>query len=148
MPLNVVDAIEWASVLCSHCIKNDWAGRAMNPRQILCSSWTFLHTNYLDDSEGRSYRQLVISSFITTCPLTRHVSCRVFWQNIKSPKCVSSPTAQIWCPATSGFFQNYNHIWQGRYLRLSIRFRKIWQGSSWWMRELCEVPLWKHHCPM
>ena len=43
--------------------------------------------NYLDDSEGRSYGRLVIGSFnITTCLLMCHVSCRVFWQNIKSPR--------------------------------------------------------------
>ena len=36
----------------------------------------------------------------------------------------------------------------------SVRFRKIWQGSWWWLGELCEVPrclLWRglrHHCPM
>ena len=35
------------------------------------------------------------------------------------------PTAQIWCPATSSFSQNLNHIWKGRDFRLSMRFRKI-----------------------
>ena len=40
----------------------------------------------MDDSEGCSYRQLVIGSFITTmCPVVHHVLCRVFLQNIKSP---------------------------------------------------------------
>ena len=41
----------------------------------------------LDDSEGCSYGQLVIGSFITTTHLlVHHVLCRVFWQNIKSPR--------------------------------------------------------------
>ena len=36
--------------------------------------------------------QLVIGSFITImCLLMHHVSCRVFWQNIKSPKWFSLP---------------------------------------------------------
>ena len=30
----------------------------------------------------------------------------VFWQSVKSPRWLSPPTAQIWCPATSGFSQN------------------------------------------
>ena len=29
-----------------------------------------------------------------------HVSCRVFWQNIKSPRWLSPTTAQIWHPVT------------------------------------------------
>ena len=30
-------------------------------------------------------------------------SCAVFWLNIKSPRWLRPPTAQIWCPATSAF---------------------------------------------
>ena len=51
--MGVVDAIEWAWVLCDHRIQNDWVSRATNLHQILCQAWTFLHGNYLDDSEGR-----------------------------------------------------------------------------------------------
>ena len=64
------------------------------------------------------------------------------------------PTAQIWCPVTSGCSQNLNHLWPGRDLRPSMRFRKILWGSWWWLGELCESPvclLWRqlrHHCPM
>ena len=44
-------------------------------------------TNYADDSEGHSYGQLVIGSFITTtCLLMHHVWCRDFSWNIKSPR--------------------------------------------------------------
>ena len=63
------------------------------------------------------------------------------------------PTAQMWHSATSGFSQNYNHLWKGRDFRPSVRFRKICQGS-WSRVELCEVPrclLWRGvrcHCPM
>ena len=59
-------------------------------RQILHQTWTFLHRNYLDDSEGRSYGQLVTGSFITTAhPLMHHDLCRVFWWNVKSPRGLS-----------------------------------------------------------
>ena len=77
-----------------------------------------------------------------------------FWWNIKSPRWLSLPTAQIWCPMTSGFFQNENHLWKERDYRLSMRFRKIRQGSWWQLGELCEVPrclLWRGlrlHCPV
>ena len=50
---------------------------------------------------------LVIGSFITTVStLTYHFSCRVFfWQNVRSPRWLRPPTAQIWRPATFGFFK-------------------------------------------
>ena len=43
---------------------------------------------------------------------------------------------------------------KGRDFRLLIRFRKIWEGSRWWLGELCKVPkcpLWRvtrHHRPI
>ena len=41
-----------------------------------------------------------------------HVSCRDFWQNIKSPRWLSPPIDQIWCPATSGISQEISeHQW-------------------------------------
>ena len=36
------------------------------------------------------------------------------WQNIKSPRWFSPPTAQIWHTVISGFSQNWNHLWKGR----------------------------------
>ena len=89
------------------------------------------------------------SSQHTRSCITSHAG--FFWWNIKSPKWLIPPTAQIWRPATSGFSQNY--FWKGRDFRPSVRFRKIQQGNLWWLGELCEVPrclLWRglrHHCP-
>ena len=98
---------------------------------------------------------MVIGSFITTT-VSAHASRLVqrFWQNIKSSRWLRPFTAQIWHPVTSGFSQNYNHLWKGRDFRPLMRFRKIGQGSWWWLGKLCEVPrclLWralKHHCSM
>ena len=43
-------------------------------------------------------------SFITTMHLPiPQLSCRLLWQSITSPRSVSTPTAQIWLPASSGF---------------------------------------------
>ena len=56
---------------------------------------------------GCSYGQLVMGSFITTMhPLTHPLSGRVFCRNIKSPRWLSPPMAQIWHPVTSYFSQN------------------------------------------
>ena len=45
-----------------------------------------LEHSFSDDSKGHSYGHLVIGSFITTHLLMHHISCRVFWRNIKLPK--------------------------------------------------------------
>ena len=66
------------------------------------------------DKNSRSCWQLLIDrSFIMkTCPLMHHVLCRDFWQNIKSPRWLSPPVDQIWCPATSGISQEISeHQW-------------------------------------
>ena len=63
--MGAVDAIEWTCVLCGRWIQNDWV------EQWICIKFhirqnSFLHGNYLGDSEDLSYGQLVIGSFITT----------------------------------------------------------------------------------
>ena len=76
------------------------------PKQLIrtTTSVFFIGQEMQYDENGRSYGQLVIGSFITTMhPLMHHVSCRVFWWNMKSPRWLSFSEAQIWCPATSGF---------------------------------------------
>ena len=141
--VGLVDAIRWACVLCSPRIQNDWASRAMNLYQILREAWTFLCGNYLSSSEGRSYGQLVIGSFITTMPpLMHHISCRVLWQNIKSPPCDFCLSPKLKTPLKGKRFQAIDEI------------QKMWQGSWWWLGELCEVSrclLWRVlrcHCPL
>ena len=80
-------------------------------------------------------------------PLMYHVLCRVFWPNIKSSRSLSPHTAQIWCPMTSGFSQNYNHLWKGIAFRPSMRFRKIQQDSWQWFQQriLQCFEQWKRH---
>ena len=100
------------------CIQDDRESRTKNFHQTLHWALTFLRGNYSDDSEGHSYGQLVIGSFITTMhPLVHHIPCRVFWWNIKSPRWLSPTTAQIWHPVTSCFSQSQNHVWKGRDIR-------------------------------
>ena len=61
--------------------------------------------------------------------LMHNISWTIFWQNIKSPRCLSLHTGHIWCPETSGFSQNKNQWWKERNFRPSTRFRNIWQIS-------------------
>ena len=55
-----------------------------------CTKFEYSSWNYSDNSEGHSYGELVIGSFImTTCPLIHHVLHRVFWWNIKTSRWLS-----------------------------------------------------------
>ena len=136
--MGTADTTEWACVLCDCCIQNDWASRAKNLHQILHEPWTFLCGNYPDDSEGHSYGQLVIGSFITTHLLVHHVSCGAFCWNIKSPRLLSPPTAQILYPETSDFspklksplrgkrFQTFDEIQENTMGQLMVTERTVW----------------------
>ena len=41
------------------------------------------------------------------------------------------PVAQTWCPVTSGFSWNSNHLWKGRDFRLPVRFRETGKAGDW-----------------
>ena len=67
-----------------------------------------------------------------------HVLCRVFWWNIKSPRWLSFPIAQIRHPVTSGFsqklklplkgkrFQTFNEIQENTTAQLMVIGRTVW----------------------
>ena len=82
----------WVSMCTVWPSHSKWRSRATNLHQILRQAWTFLHGNYSYDSEGCSYGQLVIDSFIaTTSQLTHHVSCQVLLRHqitqVTQPHC-------------------------------------------------------------
>ena len=160
--MGVVDAVELACVLCGCHIQNDWASRSMNVHQILCSSlnipsqklFGWFRRPQLWATGDRQLHHKKARAHIS-CLVQGFLFCFVlFWQNIKSPRWLSPTTAQIWCPVTSGFSPNYNHLWKGRDCRLLMRFRKIQWGSWWQLGELWEVLrclLWRGlrcHCPV
>ena len=82
---------------------------------------------------------MVIGSFIpTTHPFMDHISSKIYWLNVKSPRWLRTPAAHIWHPVTSGFSPNLN-LWKRRDFRLLMRFRKIWLGGWWQLGELCKI---------
>ena len=139
---------------------NDWASRATNLHQILHQPWTFLHRNYLDDSEGCSYGQLMIGSFImTTCH--SYASCLVQFFGETSNHPPYSPVVSDSASLQSRFgtprlltFPKIKITFEREDFRPLMRFRKIWWGSWWPLGELCEVLrclLWRglrRHCPV
>ena len=98
----------------------------------------FLHRNYSEDSEGHSCGQLVIGSFMTTTgPLMQHVSCRVFWQNIKSPRWLSPlqlrfgtlrllAFPKLKSPLKGNRYQTINEIQDNLIRQLMVIGRTVW----------------------
>ena len=121
LSVGAVDAIEWACALCDHHIQNDWGSRAMNLHQILHEAWTFFCRNYSDDSQGCSYGQLMIGSFITTTHLLmHHILCRVFWWNIDSPS--------DWAPLQHRF--GAQHLLAFPKTKITLEREEI--SNHWW----------------
>ena len=170
--VGAVHATEEACVLCGCCIQsdlreqnNEFASNFVTFKmteqieQQICikfcvtlehSSMEIIRMIQKATSMGNWWLATSLWQWACSC-ITSHV---VSWQNIKSPRSLSVPTAQIWYPVTSGFSQIKNHFCREEISRLSMRFRKIWQGSRWQLGELCAVPrylLWRemrHHCPV
>ena len=90
--------------------------------------------------------QQLTHSCITSCT-------EVFGETSNHP----GHSAPLWSnlvPCNFWLFPKLNHLWKRIDFRLSVRFRKIQQGSWWQLGELCEVPrflLWRglrYYCPM
>ena len=80
---------------------------------------------------------LAASSQQCACSCITSHACRVFWWNIKSPRWLSAPTAQIWHLETSGFsqlksllkgkrFQSINEIQENVMGQLMVFGRTVW----------------------
>ena len=90
-------------------------------------SWTLLCGNHSDDSEGCSYRQLVIGTFILIMYLLmHHISCRDFWQNIKSPRWLSPPQPRFGALQLLAFSKT------------KIIFKKEEISDHWWNSGTCD----------
>ena len=112
--MGVVDAVEWACVLYGQHIQNDWVSRATKLHQNLRYAWTFFHRNNSDDSEGHSYGQLVIGSFIMTmCLLMHHVWCSFFVKHQIS-HVTQPPYSQDLVPCDFWLFPNLKSPLKGK----------------------------------
>ena len=135
----------------------------MNLHQILCYAWTLLWGNYAwtflwGNSEGRSYGQLVIGSFITAmCLLMHHVSCRIFgetpnhsgdsaplWPRLGTQRLLAFPKTKITFeregisdyPWDSG---KYNGAADGTWENCVSRFQGAFSEGDWGVIFLCTM---------
>ena len=153
--VGVVGTVDWACVLCGHSIQNNWASRAMNLHEILCWVWTFLHGNYSDDSEGHTYGQLVVGSFIVTVhPLMHHVSRSIFLVEHQVTQMTHPPYSPDLVPCDFWLFpklksslkgkrfQNINEIQENMREQLMVIGRTVWGPKVPTLRGP------RHHCPL
>ena len=111
----------WVSMCTVWLSYLKWSSRVTNLDQRNVQDRTFLCGNYLGDSEGCSYEQLVIGSFfITRDLLMHHVSCRVFWWNIKSLRWLSPLEAR------------FGTLWILAFPKTKITFEREEISDHWW----------------
>ena len=95
----------WVSMCTVWLSHSKYLSRAMNMHQILHWAWTFLQGNYSSHSEGFSYGQLVIDSFITTThPLMPLLLGRVSWWNIQITQVTQPPFSPDLMPCNIWLF--------------------------------------------
>ena len=116
--------------------------------------------NYLNDSEGHSYWQLVIGSFITTMHLLmHHVLCRDFLmkrlitQVTQPPYSPDLACCNFWffpklkSPLKGKTFQTVNEIQENMMGQLMAIGRTVWGPRCLQWRELrCHCPLYNVSC--
>ena len=101
-------------------LQNDWVGQQICIKFCIKLEHPYTETIQMFP-EGHSYGQLVIGSFITTThPLIHHVSCRVFWQNIKSPGWLCFLTARL------------GSLWLLAFPKTKITFIREKTSYHWW----------------
>jgi hypothetical protein len=101
-------------------VRCSWSNLAANQRRPYCASmdshfpvglvswqwdaveWACVLCDHLIQNDQASSYSLITKMHL---PIL-HLSCRLFWHGITSPRSVTSPSAHIYLPATSGFSQS------------------------------------------
>ena len=136
--MGVVDAAEWAYVLCGHCIQNDWVEQRICIK--FCIELQYSSGNYSDDSEGHSSGQLLIGSFIMTMHLLMHHVCAEFFgetSNYPGDSAPPTPSPNMvpndyWLfpnlksPLKGKRFQTIDEIQENRTVQLMATGRTVW----------------------
>ena len=75
------------------------------------------------------------SFIMTMCLLTYHVSCRLFWQNIKSPMWLGPPTTRL-VPCDFWLFPKLKSPLKGKRFQTIDEIQENTMGSGWQLGEL------------
>ena len=103
--VSLFTTVEWACVLCGYCIQNDWEQSNESASKFVLSVNIPPRKlfGWFRRPQLRATGDWQLHHDSTPAGASRLMQ---FWQNIKSPRWLSPPTAQIWCSETSGFSQN------------------------------------------
>ena len=101
----------------------------MNLHQIFHQACTFLHRNYLDDSEGHSYGQVGIGSFITTTPTHASHLVQSCFAKHQITQVTQPPYSPDLVPCDFKHFPKTKITLERKDFRLLMKFRIILRGS-------------------
>ena len=150
----MVEASEWACVLCGHCIPNDWV------EQGICIKFCIKLEHFSTETIQMIQKAAAMGNWWWAasswqCTRSRVTSCAEFLAQHQ----ITQVTQPLYCPdlAPCDFqlLPKLKSPLKGkRFQTIDERFRKIWQGSWWQLGELCEVPRClpsrglRCHCPV
>ena len=130
--MGAVDALEWTCVLSGYHILNDWV------EQGICIKFCIKLEHSSMETIQVIQKATVVGNWWLVVSSQQHarscvISCRVFLQNIKSPRWLSPPTAQIPCPVAqlkSPFkgkrFQTVDEIKENTMVQQMAIGRTVW----------------------
>ena len=108
---------------------------SLQAKQLIRSATSIFFVGWEIATTHCTYRQLVIGSFImTVCWLMYHILCRVFWQNIKSPRWLNRPYIPDFGPYGFWLFPKLKSPSKGK------KFQTIDEIQENTMGQLMEIP--------
>ena len=136
--MGVVDAIQWACILCGHHIQNDWVSNKSTSNFVFSLHiplWKLLRwfrrpTVWATGDWQLHRNTLARASHLVQSFLVKHQITQV----------TQPPYSPDLVPCNFCLFPKLKSPLKGRDFRPSLRFRKIQRGSWWRLGELCEVP--------
>ena len=146
-----VDTIEWACVLCGCGIQTDWVEQRICIRFCVKLEHSSEKTIWMIQ-KAAAVGNWCLAASSWQCAHSCITSSAVFLWNSKSPRWLSLPTAQIWCPVwlfpkvksplKGKRFQIIDEIQENTTGQLMVIGRTVWGPS---------VPTWRGlrcHCPV
>ena len=137
--MGAVDIAEWACVLCGCHIQNEQVEQWIASNCVLSLNippWKLFGWFRRPQLRATGDWQLHPDN----APAHTSRLMQNFFAKHQITQVTQPPYSPNLTPCNFWFFQNWNQLWKGRDFRLSMRFRKIQQGSWWQLGELCEVP--------
>ena len=151
--VSVVDAIEWACVLCGCTFKvNEQVEQKICIEFCVKLEHSSVETIWMIQKVTAMGNWWFANS-LWQCSHSCIMSHAEFWAKHQITQVTYSPYSPYFMPCSFWLFPKLKSPLKGKRFRPSVRFTIIWQGSCWQLGELCEVPRClllrglRHRCP-